>query len=85
LPVISADMTESSDAYIVYCSWEGTPCRLLQHKDGSMTADIYRGGKGLVEIDAGDLLFGAKEISEATYKELVLGAIAREKRKGTAE
>ena len=77
-------MTEPSETYVLYYNWEGDACRLVQHPDGSMSADLYRGGKGLLPIDIADVLFGAKRISEDMYKELVLEEIARTHHKGAA-
>jgi len=76
-------MTESPEAAITYFSWEGDACRLLEYPNGDTTADLYRGGKGLLPIQVSDVLFGAKEITEEAYKELVLEEIALSKREGS--
>lgn len=53
-----------------YFSWVGDACRLHEHKNGSVTADLYRGFKGIVPISPADLLRGATEVGPLTYQEL---------------
>lgn len=77
-------MSNTSEVSISYYSWEGDACRLHEHPNGDMTADIYRAGEGVLPINVTDILFGAKRISEEAYKELVLEEIALSKRKGQA-
>jgi hypothetical protein len=54
-----------------YYSWEGDPCRLHETTTGDTTADVYRGGKGIVPIDSHELVWKAKRIGHADYQELV--------------
>jgi hypothetical protein len=77
-------MTKTPEVITSFYNWEGDACRLHEHADGQETADLYRGGKGLLPINPSDIHFCATEISEATYQELVLEEIARRKRKGQA-
>ncbi len=74
--------TKPTDVTVRFYNWEGDAGRIHTHVDGTMKADLYRGGKGVIPIDATDLLFDGKEISEDMYKELVLEEIALRKRKG---
>lgn len=54
-----------------YHSWDGDACRLHIDKNGDMTADLFRGGKGILPISPVDILWGAHEISERHFKVLV--------------
>jgi hypothetical protein len=78
-------MSTSDKPSIDFFRWEGDACRLLTHSDGSQTADIYRGGRGILPIETTDLLSCAVQISEEMYKELVLEEIALSKLKRHGE
>ncbi|MGA7077081.1 MAG: hypothetical protein WBQ43_05120 [Terriglobales bacterium] len=54
-----------------YYAWEGDACRLHEKKNGDQVADIYRGGRGLLPINPADLLFSARQIGPAEYRDLV--------------
>jgi hypothetical protein len=54
-----------------YYAWEGDACRLHEKKNGDQVADVYRGGKGLLPIHPADLMFCARQIGPAEYRDLV--------------
>ena len=54
-----------------FYEWEGDACRLHVQTNGAMTADIYRGGKGILPISIMEIFFCSAQISEARYKKLV--------------
>lgn len=75
-------MATPAETSVKYYNWEGDACRVHTHADGSITADIYRGGKGVLPVDVSDVIFSAGEISEAMYKQLVREEIALRKAGG---
>lgn len=66
---------------ISYYSWEGDACRVVENENGNITADIYRGGKGLLSVNPTDVMFNGSKINEIQYKELVREEIALRRRK----
>jgi hypothetical protein len=72
-------MAKSSDIMTSFYDWEGDACRLHEHANGDLTADIYRAGRGTLPISPTDLQFHASEINETRYKELVQEEIALSK------
>lgn len=48
-----------------YHEWEGDACRWHRLPNGDQTADLYRGGKGIVPTDASNLFYKAIQISRA--------------------
>lgn len=66
---------------ISYYSWEGDACRVVEDVNGNITADIYRGGKGLLSVNPTDVMFNGSKINEIQYKELVREEIALRRRK----
>jgi hypothetical protein len=74
-------MTEPETS-IRYYNWEGHACRVYKHANGNTTADIYRGGQGVLPVEPTDVEFEATPISEKAYQELVLEEIDLHKRKG---
>jgi hypothetical protein len=53
-----------------YFRWDGDACRLHKHKNGRMTADLYRGGVGFVPISPFERDWSVP-ICEEDYKDLV--------------
>jgi hypothetical protein len=66
---------------INYYSWEGDACRVIEDVSGNITADIYRGGKGLLSVNPTDVTFNGSKINELQYKELVREEIALSRKK----
>ncbi len=69
---------------VCFYDWDGDACRVYQHENGEVTADIYRAGRGLIEVKANDVEWEGVEINEASYKKLVLQEIALNKTKDNA-
>ena len=75
-------MNEEPNKTIRYFEWECDACRVIEYANGRVTADLYRGGKGLIEVNSCDVIWGGKEIGEKSYKELVLEEIAMNRNSG---
>jgi hypothetical protein len=69
---------------VCFYDWDGDACRVYQHDNGDVTADLYRGRRGIVSVAASDVLWEGIEINEAHYKKLVLQEIALRKTKDKA-
>lgn len=68
--------TPSKQLTTDYYRWDGGACRVHKDEIGSLTADIYRAGHGILPVDATDVMYGGVKISESQYKELVRQEIA---------
>ncbi len=75
-------MAKSPEVITRFFSWEGDACRLHKEASGVLTADLYRGGMGIVPINPSDILFGAKEVSKEAYEALVQEESALHAREG---
>ncbi len=55
-----------------YFKYRGEPCRVHRAVNGDQTADVYRSGETLIEVDPTDVLWGeAIALSPEMYEELV--------------
>jgi len=70
---------------ITFYNWNGYACRIHETKQGSRTADLYRGGVGLVEVCPTDVWWESKQISKKHYQELVREEIALYKKREARE
>lgn len=73
-------MSEQNVQTTTFYRWNGDACRVHEDKDGTLTADVYRAGRGTLPVSATDILYGSVEISEKQYKELVREEIAISKK-----
>jgi hypothetical protein len=60
-----------ASAHTRYFKWEDDACRLHEDEEGTLTADVYRPGKGLLPIEPVELIFSASEISGSQYEDLI--------------
>jgi hypothetical protein len=75
-------MAISNSSFITrYYHWHGDACRVKKFCNGDQIAEVYRGGEGLVRVNAADVLAEAEQIGPGAYDELVLSEIARFERR----
>lgn len=65
-------MSTETKEKIRYYDWEGDACRVIKNSYGNINADLYRSGKGLIDVNPSDVVYRGKQIGEKTYKELVM-------------
>jgi hypothetical protein len=70
---------------ITYYSWEGDACRIHDEDEYWRKADLYRGGVGLIKINASDVLWKSKPIGKREYQLLVREEIALYKEREARE
>jgi len=68
------------DAATTYYDWDGAACRLHRHDNGNVTADVFRGGKGLIAMSAATIEWEGAPISAATYHTMVERETERHRR-----
>lgn len=69
-------MSEATKIITNFYRWEGDACRVHEDEQGNLSADVYRAGRGVLPVNATNVLYGSVEISEKQYKELVQQKIA---------
>jgi hypothetical protein len=67
---VAALTDDSPIVETLYFRWDGDACRLHKHQNGRETADLYRGGLGLVPINSVEWEWGVP-ISFEQYQDLV--------------
>lgn len=67
-----------------YFEWEDLPCRVLQDKQGALSAEIYVPGVGFQPTSTVTVMMQGYKISERRFKQLVIELVGFAGRQGAS-